>query len=296
MNDQASDLSRIQSWMQTVIMHPQGVQRGIGCEVARRHIDVGVEDIESVVTGSNALTAVDRLAIYSRAYHARLLECLRAVFPVLLHALGADLFNRFAFDYLERYPSESYTLARLGERFPRYLAETRPGIDAPEESRESWPDFVIDLASLERQFSEVFDGPGVEGQPLVTETKLREMLESAQWTEARLTTVPCLRVLSFRYPVNTYFLAARKNEEPDLPEPNKTFLAITRRDYSVFIYKLSREQYDLLCALIGGESLTQAINRAAWTGCDCDALSARLPEWLASWASLSFFFSIESSQ
>jgi hypothetical protein len=296
MSDKTLDLSRVEQWMQTVIMHPEGIQKGIASEDARQHIDVRPDEIENVVTRSKALTAADRLAIYSRAYHARLLECLRAEFPVLLHALGTELFDQFAFDYLEMHPSQTYTLARLGERFPGYLADTRPDRDAPQDSRESWPDFIIDLATLEREFSEVFDGPGVEGQPLVAESQVSELLESARWPEARLVTVPCLRLLTFRYPVNGYFVAARRNENPDLPEPALTFLAVTRRDYSVFLYELSREQYELLSALIAGESVAQAINRAAAaTGGDRDALAANLHEWLNSWAAVGFFSAMELS-
>src|SRR5262249_39644731 len=140
-------------WMQTVIMHPDGVQLGIASEAARQYIDVPIDEIESVLSRSRALTATERLAIYGRAYRARLLECLRAEFPVLLHALGDSLFNRFASDYLEGNQSRSYTLAKLGERFPHYLRETRPDHDAPRDSRERWPDFIIDLATLAREFS-----------------------------------------------------------------------------------------------------------------------------------------------
>jgi putative DNA-binding protein len=293
MSDDARNLGRIERWMQTVIMHPAGVQKGIASEDARRQLDLTADEIEKVVTRSNALTAAERLAIYSRAYHARLLECLRAEFPVLLHALGGELFDRFAFDYLEQHPSETYTLARLGEKFPRYLAETRPDRDAPQDSRESWPDFIIDLATLEREFSEVFDGPGVEGQFLVIESELMEALRSAPWPEVRLVTVPCLRLLTFRYPVNEYFAAVRKKENPDLAERADTFLAITRRNYNVFLYDLSQQQYELLGALIAGESVAQATSLAAKaTRSDLCALATNVQEWLHDWTSLSFFSAV----
>jgi hypothetical protein len=296
MNDKTSELSRIERWMQTVIMHPGGIHQGIASENARRHIDVRPDQVESIVTRSSALAAGDRLAIYSRAYRARLLDCLRAEFPVLLHALGTELFDQFAFDYLERHPSRSYTLARLGERFPGYLADTRPDRDAPTDSRESWPDFIIDLATLEREFSEVFDGPGVEGQPVVTESEVSELLNSAGWPEATLVTVPCLRLLTFRYPVNNYFVAARRNENPELPGPALTLLAVTRRDYTVYLYELQREQYELLSALIAGESLERAIERAELpTGCDRGALTANLHDCLNSWVALGFFSAMELS-
>src|SRR6516225_11362495 len=125
-NNPRRGLGQIQRWMQAAIMHPAGVAEGIASAEARGHIDVGPDEAESVVTRSRALTALDRLAIYGYAYYARLLECLREEFPVLKHALGAEVFDAFAAEYLQQYPSRSYTLLQLGANFPRFLAETRP--------------------------------------------------------------------------------------------------------------------------------------------------------------------------
>src|SRR6188472_2248325 len=100
--------------MQAVITHPGGVVAGIGAESARQHAVVAPEQIEAVVARSQALSGIERLEVYSRAYFARLLECLHSQFPMLAKALGHDLFDRFACGYLEQHPSQSYTLARLG--------------------------------------------------------------------------------------------------------------------------------------------------------------------------------------
>src|SRR5260370_15904159 len=132
-------------------MTPHGVHAGVGSDDARRAIDVSAEAVEGVVTRSRSLTALERLDIYHRAYFARLVECLRDEFPVLVHALGEDAFDAFALNYLQRYPSRSYTLNHLGTRFPHYLAETRPD----DGDALSWPDFLIDLATLELTFGEV---------------------------------------------------------------------------------------------------------------------------------------------
>src|SRR5690242_10389600 len=125
-NNSWHDLRQIQRWMQAALMHPVGVAEGIASAEARQHIDIEPDDAERVVTRSQALTALERLAIYSYAYYARLLECVREEFPVLLHALGQEVFDAFAVGYLQKYPSRSYTLFQLGANFPRYLAETRP--------------------------------------------------------------------------------------------------------------------------------------------------------------------------
>src|SRR5260370_19297985 len=139
-------LHTIQRWMQAVIMHPVGVAEGIASADARAHIDVGPEEAETVVTRSSALSALDRLAIYSYAYYARLLECIREEFPVLKHALGEEVFDAFAVGYLQQYPSRSYTLFQLGTNFPRYLAEPPPAATERTGLPGDWPDYRTDPA------------------------------------------------------------------------------------------------------------------------------------------------------
>ena len=283
------DLGQIQRWMQAAIMHPVGVAEGIASAEARGHIDVAPDEAETVVTRSRALTALERLAIYSYAYYARLLECLREEFPVLKHALGEEVFDAFAVGYLEQYPSRSYTLFQLGVNFPRYLAETRPEAGGGEGLPADWPDFLINLATLELTFNEVFDGPGVEGEHLLDAGQF-QALPPERLLEARLVGVPCLRLLALRYPVHQYFTAVRRHEDPDPPEPADTYLAITRRRYVVRHFELSRPAYELLHALVAGEPVGVAISRAAESaGPDLERLATNLQAWFHDWAAEGFF-------
>src|SRR5262245_52003233 len=93
-------LDSLQRWMQTVITHPQVVDSGIVSAEARETIDVIPEQLETVISRSKALTAAERLAIYNRAYFARLIECLTAEYPVFAAAVGEDTFGSFALSYL----------------------------------------------------------------------------------------------------------------------------------------------------------------------------------------------------
>jgi hypothetical protein len=120
MREQPRSLETIERWLQAVITEPAGIVAGLASAEAQRNIDVSAEEIEKIVTRSKTLTATQRLSIYGHAYFARLQECLRAEFPVLLHALDENLFNFFTFEYLKYYPPRSYTLNQLGENFPRY--------------------------------------------------------------------------------------------------------------------------------------------------------------------------------
>jgi hypothetical protein len=285
----APDLAHLQRWMQTAIAHPAGVEEGVNSTEARKHLDVGLERIQEVLTRSRAQTELERLAIYGSAYYARLIECLREEFPVLLHALGEEIFDGFAVGYLQEYPSQSYTLFKLAAHFPRYLVESCPEPGEDEGGSANWPQFLIDLATLELAFNEVFDGPGSEGVALLDAAQLGG-LPAERLPEARLVCVDCLRLHTFRYPVHTYFTAVRRKEEVELPAPAETFLAVTRRDFVVRHYELSRPAYELLSALLAGRPIGEAIQRVADTaGPEIDRLSANLRQWFHDWAAEGFF-------
>jgi hypothetical protein len=289
-------LGHIQRWMQAALMHPGGVAEGIASAEARRHIDVGPGEAETVVTRSRALTALERLGIYGYAYYARLLECLREEFPVLMHALSQEVFDAFAVGYLQAYPSRSYTLLQLGANFPRYLAETRPEERGGEGLPADWPDFLIDLATLELTFNEVFDGPGVEGERLLDAEQLRS-IPAEQFQEARLVAVTCLRLLPVRYPVHRYFTAVRRHEDPVPPEAAETYLAVTRRRYVVRHYELSPPAYQLLRALLAGQTVGEAIGQAAQVaGPSLERFGADLRAWFRDWAAEGFFRALERGQ
>src|SRR5919108_5113491 len=160
-----------------------------------------------------------RLDVYRTGYRLRLVKCLRETHPALRHALGADVFDAFALDYVQAHPPRSYTLFQLGDRFAGHLAATRPD-DA------EWADFVIDLARLERAFLEVYEGPGDEHAPppdVPAEPAAGAVAEPATG----------LRLLRSRYPVGDYLRAVRRGGQPPLPAPAASRIALGRRDYVV---------------------------------------------------------------
>lgn len=290
------ELSRLQQWLQQVIMHPHGVVEGIASAEARRQIDVLPGEVEQVIARSQALTSVERLQIYSNAYSARLLECLREEFPSLVHALGEETFDAFAFGYLQAHPSRSYTLADLGRDFPRYLAETRPRDDESTGANGApdWPDFLIDLATLERTYSEVFDGPGVEGQRLLQTADLMS-IPAEMWPEARLVPVACLRLLTLSYPAHEYASAVRHGEKAVPPNPAPTYLVVTRREYVVRRAAVSRAEYELLAALLAGQTIGSAIEHATrYYEADLEFCAVELRQWFQDWAASGYFSGVQT--
>ena len=286
MSRSPQSLDVVQRWFQAVVTHPGGVESGVESAEAQALIRLPRGELEAVVRRSRNLTAAERIGIYANAYYARLLECVGECFPVLKTAVGEEVFSGFAFEYLQRYPSRSYTLDRLGESFPRFLEETRPGPEdgGPPPGEVGWPDFLIDLAALEWTLAKVFDGPGTEGQTLLTPEAL-QAFPAERFAGARLV------------PVNAWFTAVRQaaeGEEVPLPDPAPEYTAITRRDFVVRRYSISHPQHALLAALQSGATVAESLAAAAAvTDLDDDALAAELRSWFRLFTAEGFFQAIE---
>jgi hypothetical protein len=284
-------LKKLQQWMQAVITHPAGVEAGLSTTEAQSHIATSSSDVETIIEPSRRQSSIERLEVYANAYYARLIECLQAEFPIFRQTVGDELFSEFAVDYLRRYPSQSYTLGELGARFVSFLTDTRPATpDAAD-----WSDFLIDLARLERTLSEVFDGPGCETKPPLNHEEILA-IDPERWPKVRLTTVPCLRLLSLRFPLNDYYTAIKSGGEAPLPQAADSWLAITRRNYVVRRYSLTRPQFILLTELQRGKTVGEAIAAAAtaYSG-DVDQLAADLRDWFRTWSAAPMFESAQVS-
>lgn len=282
-------LDRLQRWMQEVITHPDGIAAGISSESATGQISVSPETVEDVIGPSQSLGSIERLSVYGNAYFARLVECLGDEFPALKHALGEDIFVGFAMGYLQRYPSESYTLSDLSRRFPDYLRESRPAdIEAP-----AWPDFLIDLATYERTCADIFDGPGVEGQQLLDPEALSAVAPD-DVPHVVLHPAPCLRLLELQFPAHEYVTAVRRDQSPEQPEPQQTFLVMTRRDFIVRRGPVSRSEFLLLRAILDGKPLGEAIESAvAETDADLEQFASQLSGWFRHWTAAGWFVSFQ---
>lgn len=234
MSDSELPLDSLQKWMQHALVFPE---------------QVSSEQSYRIVEASPRLNGAQRLAVYQRSYYARILKCIREQFPALCYALGEELFNDFAMEYFRERPPESYTLYDLGRRFPAFLDETRPDRDESGDNREAWIDFMVDLASFERQLFVMFDAPGHEGKPFA---------ETADPDE-KLTLQPCFALGEFRYPVAWYYHEVRRNSAPGFPPQDQSLVALVRKDYITQTLPLTEPHFAFLSALDGGSSIDEAL-------------------------------------
>lgn len=224
------NLTNIQNWMQSVLISPE----------------LNSAQAKDFINDSNRLTAERHLQIYRQSYIARLRECMKNQFSALAFALGEELFQMFADQYLENYPSGSYTLNDLGKQFPDFLEATRP--DDGSEEKESWIDFIIELARFEFSLSEIFDEHAAENF----------VPADADTPDENLKLIPVFRLFHHTYPVCRYYLDVVNKNAPELPFEEETFCAVTRCDYRLALLEINPAQHYFLEKLAHGESVSKA--------------------------------------
>ena len=231
--DKIFELSQLQKRMQTALITPPSQ----------------AFDPEQFVNDSSRLSAAHHLNIYRQSYIARLRECMKNQFSALNYALGEDLFQMFADQYLENNPSDSYTLNTLGEKFPEFLQETRPDVETVE--KESWIDFMIELANFEYSLSVIFD-----------ESADEEIVPADDFApDETLKLIPVFYLFRHTYPVCRYYLDVVKKNAPELPFENETFCAVTRNTYRLGLLEINPAQFYFLGNLRGGKSIADAKNQ-----------------------------------
>ena len=226
-------LAAIQNWMQAML-------------VQSLLVSLTPVTTEEMVVATQRLTASQHLGIYRQSYIARLRACMQNQFKALAYALGEELFQAFADQYLDRNPSQSYTLNDLGEKFPAFLSQTRP--DADSDQKESWPDFMIELATFEYALSLIFDILAAENADFT----------KAEIPDHLLTASPTLHLFEHQFPICRFYLDFNRSLSPELPFPQLSHCAVSRQNYKLGLFPTGADQYFFLTLLKNGASFTDA--------------------------------------
>lgn len=227
------------------------------------------------------MEASERLAIYRHAYTVRLIECLGEEFEICRETIGAEAFRHMAVEYLEKFPPQTESLSDLGAAFPKYLTQTRPHKQG---SEPDWADFVIDLATLERTYAEVFDGPGSETTPPIDFERLLA-INPSQWERAQFRFNPSLRLLSLNFPVHEHASRIKNGERPDPPQSMMTKLIVSRNQYIVRRESVTSLEFHLLRSLGSGKGLHEALEAVIdQFEMTVESLAEQLPGWFQKWS------------
>jgi hypothetical protein len=261
-------LAPLQEWMQAVVTHPSDVYE------AADAAEIAVDD---VILPSQTLQPIQRVAIYHGMYMLRMIEALTVDYAAVAEFLGEHAFEHLVRDYVQQFPSRSYTFNRLGDSLPEYIAS----------SSLKRRTFLRDLAKLELAMTHVFDE--AEGEPLPGDAIAS--IAPEQIADARIFPIPALRLIALDYDANEAFQAFR-DERPMKPRRQKSWLAIHRRDYGVYRMPLTREAFVFLEALVARETIGTAIETFHRRFRRFPAQSD-LFTWFRDWSAAGLFTAIE---
>ena len=266
-------LNLLQHWMKTVVTERGGLGEKLDA-AARLH---GLR-AEEVVAERRGLSARERLTVYTSGYVLRLLDCMRADFPVLRGFVGDSVFDAFAKAYVITMPPASHSLYDLGADFPRFLDETKPKNWTLDDDTSVMLDLPPELARIERARAEVLRAHGTEDDPPVAEP----ISPFAVFGEAlTLQATPCLRLLEMKFPLVDFLRRSDKGERPEAPEPRASLVAIGRANYRLHVEEISLWQFAFLRACEHPTSSYQAVQVAAHeSGRDPGQALADVAMWL----------------
>jgi hypothetical protein len=154
---------------------------------------------------------------------------------------------------------------------------------------------MIDLAVVERTYSEVFSGPGIEGVDTLNSDAL-SAIEPEQVGELTLRLAPCVRLLQLSSDAHEYAIAVRKGtaSKDHLPTASPTFLVVTRLRYVVRTIAVEELEFELLELLSSNVSLGEAIAKVAETSSlDDEQLTTFVATWFQKWASDRLFLDFQ---
>lgn len=248
---------------------------------------------------NDRLTSFERLEIYNRQYWFRLKDCFYEDYPGLRAILGDRRFERLACAYLERHPSQSFTLRNLGRQLVKFL-EVEPRWIAPHRK------IAMDMARLEWAHVEAFDNEAMP--PLKTDDLLT--LNPAR---IQLKLQPYITLLKLQHEVDDFLIlvkhgAGLRSEASNAMErqrkrlrtrltqrlkPKAVYLAVHRHLDSVYYKRLEAGQFHLLSALQENASLEEAFVKLAELEPVSFVLGAGIKQWFEDWASLGWFCRLE---
>ncbi len=252
--------------------------------------------VAKFIKPNDRLTSFDRLEIYNKQYWYRLLDSLYEDFPGLRTLIGEERFYDLSVAYLQKHPSDSFTLRDLGRHMEKYLSR---------EPRWTAKNKVLarDIVRLEWAHIVAFDGEALP--PL----EIDELLDGADPNTLKLVLQPHVTFLACSYPVDDFILAVRRREEPrgeasnaisektkrkttkrvKQPKPEKAWIAVHRSNNAVYYKRLEEQAYLICKGLQKGLTLQAACERAVARKKIDPEFGSKLQGWFAQWASFGWF-------
>lgn len=199
--------------------------------------------IKESVTGTEKVSADLRLDIYANAYRYRLIEALEDTFPALNTLLGDDDFFKMGLRYIERYPSQHFSLRFFGHRLADFLTVE----DDFKEQK-----VLSEMAKFEWLLRAAFDAAA---QPRLSLEDL-QTIAPEQWPELTFSFHPSLQRINLSFNVPQLWQAIEQEQPPiDIIEQEYPIgWLIWRRDLRTWYRSMDVDEVWAMDAMLEGEN------------------------------------------
>jgi Putative DNA-binding domain len=204
----------------------------------------------SVVTGPAGKGAIKRYNVYRNNVTVSLIEALATIFPAVRRITGQEFFRAMARLHLRETLPSSPLLFEYGREFPAFIARYEYAQDMP---------WLTDVARIERAWLDAYHAPDAEA---LSPSALAPV-PAERTGDLTFTPHPATRIVRSRFAAVTIFAANRSPDPFDrinAGEPEDGL--ITRPGFEVVVRHLPAGGADFLSALIAGEALGAAADKA----------------------------------
>lgn len=276
-------LKSIQTEIGSTISTPFEFQKDTGEHIfsTEKHPETLLEKIND----QKGISASKRLQLYHRAYWYRLITLMQEDMPLMVHLIGYNEFNRFAMNYLHKFPSDSNILNYLCDSLPEFMS-----------MKHEWRSKLFDEAvKLEYIYIKAFDA------------KSRTPLDPQKLSQEEIESLPDS---VFTFQAHTFLFEeswnlkecrdkAKTTNDDDLiiePIEQKSLWVIYRSlGNAINAVELDTHQWTLLNNIKAGLSFNDAIE-SSFADYDeelIEEIAPKIQTWFSEWVSWGIF-SLES--
>lgn len=205
--------------------------------------------VPATIRAASGQAGESRFGVYRNNVMASLINAVAARYPVVRKLLWDDAFDRIARLYVTAEPPRSPVLLVYGESFPEFLRKIGEGSAA---------EYLADIAELEAARTRAYHA--ADAKPVAKDAFAN--LPADRLADLRLELHPSVVLLRSRFPVVSVWEANLYANDNTIRDWRQESALIARPDLNVEVHRLSAGTYAFLDALLDGQTISSALERA----------------------------------
>ena len=231
----------------------------------------GDHEFKGNVEGKNDQLITTQTDIYHSAYRLRLTGVLKTDYPGLHTLAGDEQFEKICRDYIQRYPSDHFSVRYFGRFMQIFLTDTDPY---------SKHRLLADMAGFEWAVNEVLDA---EDRHVLSIIELQD-ISPALWPEMTISLHPSLITIPLEWNVPKFWQLIKEDKEPRPPKDysQRVTWILWRKGIEVYFRSMAEDEAWALVASSQGKTFAELCEGLCeWV--EPEDVAARVAGFLQNW-------------